>query len=274
MDKATNPHGSPVNIDNRSELAKYKNVSLHYSAVAPTPTQWVLLIQLEGSSDYAVNQDPITLHKGDACLLRPTDYFRSQSNGRCLSFLVDMEYVRSLSSLLDGALYEDLSSSPESLRFSLSDNLLSSLAQKTAQLGTPQTIEYNRSCILLFQELYIQFLTQHLYTPPKYPEWLTNLIVTLHDTRQFGLPLSQLASTTPYSYSRLTRVFKHYTGVSLIDYVTDIKLRYAKQLLSSTDMTMLAIASSLEFSVSYFNKLFKRKTGVTPGEYRRTHRKI
>ncbi len=258
MDKTTHP------------LEKHGNVSLRFAPVAPTSDCWVMLIQLEGLTKCEINQDWFGLQKAEACLLRSTDQCQFQNLGRCLSFLVASDYIRSLSNLLDVNLYAELLHSAKPLRFTLTDDFLNTASQKaaaTAMLTAPT--DYNRSCMLQFQELYIQFLTQHSYESTKYPEWLASLLLSLQDVNLFGMSMSQLASTTPYSYSRLSRLFRCYTGVSLIDYVTDVKIRHAKELLTNTNMTMLAIASKLEFSISYFNKLFKKKVGVTPGEYRK-----
>ncbi len=254
------------------------NVSLRFSPVAPTASCWVMLLQLEGTTGCEINRESVTLQKAEACLLRPTDHCRFQpcEDSRCLSFLVEADYIRSLSNLLDVNVYSELLSGGTRLCFTLPDGVLTSAGQKAAAIQQMQAApsEYNRSCILLFQELYLQFLTQHAYEPTNYPDWLTSLLLSLQDVNLFGMSMSQFASTTPYSYSRLSRLFQNYTGVSLIDYVTEVKIRHAKELLKNTDMTMLAIASKLEFSISYFNKLFKRKVGITPGEYRKINQKL
>ncbi len=253
------------------------NVSLRFSPIAPTASCWVMLLQLEGATMCEINRDSVTLLKTEACLLRPTDRCRFQpcEGSGCLSFLVESDYIRSLSNLLDVNLYPELLNGAKLLRFTLTDDFLRGADQKAtateAMRATPS--EYNRSCMLQFQELYIQFLTQHAYEPTNYPDWLASLLLSLQDVNLFGMSMSQFASTTPYSYSRLSRLFRNYTGVSLIDYVTDVKIRHAKELLKNTNMTMLAIASKLEFSISYFNKLFKRKVGITPGEYRKKNQK-
>ncbi len=276
MNKTTSLNEANIKTD--SQPGRNRNVSVRFSAVAPTSAYWVLLIQLAGALPFQINRASAVLEQADACLLRPSDHcrFLDKQNPDCLSFLVDEDYIRSLSILMDANLYSNLVQDSQPLRFTLSETRMAALEQKIQSIKEydPASTEYSRSCMLLFQELYVQFLAQHSYEPPKYPEWLTSLIVSLQDVNLFGVPMSQIASTTPYSYSRLSRLFQNYTGVSLIDYVTDVKIRYAKQLLRSTDMTMLAIASKLEFSISYFNKLFKRKVGITPGEYRKNHREI
>ncbi len=271
--------GKEMAMDKTQSISEnHGKVSLRFSPAAPTAACWVMLLQLEGITKCEINREPVTLQTAQACLLRPTDRCRFQvceDNG-CLSFLVESDYIRSLSNLLDVNLYPELLNSTKLLQFTLTDDFLRVAGQKAAEtekmLATPS--EYNRSCMLQFQELYIQFLTQHAYEPTNYPDWLASLLLSLQDVNLFGMSMSQFASTTPYSYSRLSRLFQNYTGVSLIDYVTDVKIRHAKELLKNTNMTMLAIASKLEFSISYFNKLFKRKVGITPGEYRKRNQKM
>ncbi len=130
-----------------------------------------------------------------------------------------------------------------------------------------------RTCKLIFYELYLEFLNQFLSPPADHPDWLLRFLVLLQDVSTFSMPVSQLAQATPYSYSRLIRIFKRHIGMSLVDYITDVKINYAKSLLKNTDMTMLSISYSLGFSVSYFNRLFKKEAGVPPGEYRKAHQK-
>ncbi len=249
-----------------------------------THIHWELLIVLSGTVTHEINGHTYTLKKGDACLIRPQDCHRmfgsmpSESGSyQHLNFLIRSAFLEHHSHLLDPALYESLMASSEPLRFNLEDQILSSVIKRTItiQASDPSSPrpESLRACKLVFQELYLCFLNQYLSPPSAYPEWLLRFLVLLQDVNSFNIPVSQLARTTPYSYSRLIRLFKSYTGVSLVDHITDVKIAYAKSLLKHTNMTMLAVASTLDFSVSYFNKLFKKREGITPGEYRRKHQR-
>ena len=56
-------------------------------------------------------------------------------------------------------------------------------------------------------------------------------------------------------------------------YITDVKMEKAAELLSGTDRWVHEIMESVGYQKSqYFSKIFKEKYGVTPNEYRRTHR--
>ena len=67
----------------------------------------------------------------------------------------------------------------------------------------------------------------------------------------------------------LLRVFKKQEGVTILQYINDLKLAKAKQMLSDTDMQIKEIATKLGFTSSgYFGRFFKSKLGVTPNVYR------
>lgn len=65
------------------------------------------------------------------------------------------------------------------------------------------------------------------------------------------------------------RIFKTTTGLTPITFIHQLRLRYAKQLLKNTDLSMTEISDRIGFnSSSYFSKLFSRNNGMTPTQYR------
>lgn len=84
------------------------------------------------------------------------------------------------------------------------------------------------------------------------------------------LTIDEVAAHIGRSRAWLTRQFKKETGLTVNQYQLNCKLRDAKRLLAYTDMTLSEIASYLAFSSqAYFQTVFRRETGMTPGEYRR-----
>ena len=66
-------------------------------------------------------------------------------------------------------------------------------------------------------------------------------------------------------------LFKQYTGKTIVSYLNDLKLIRAKELLRNTDYTIGEIAVDLNYeSVSSLNHNFKRFTGLTPTEFRKS----
>ena len=72
------------------------------------------------------------------------------------------------------------------------------------------------------------------------------------------------------SISHLTRLFKEYTGLTPNEYVSQIRINKAMQLLSKSNDTILEIAYDVGFkSLSNFYKCFKQNAGIAPKEYRK-----
>ncbi|GAA3404230.1 response regulator [Paenibacillus hodogayensis] len=68
----------------------------------------------------------------------------------------------------------------------------------------------------------------------------------------------------------VSRLFKKKVGESLIHYLQQYRVDRAKVYLTETDMNVGDVGRSVGFaSDNYFNKIFKRTTGLTPSEYRK-----
>jgi transcriptional regulator GlxA family with amidase domain len=73
----------------------------------------------------------------------------------------------------------------------------------------------------------------------------------------------------------LKRRFKQATGLTLMDYVQNLRIEEAKRLLESSDQPVEEICFTAGYEdLSFFRRLFKRRTGVTPARYRRVFQPI
>jgi len=89
-----------------------------------------------------------------------------------------------------------------------------------------------------------------------------------------NITLSDVASEVHVSPYYLSRLFKEVCGVNFQDYLTDLRISRAKQLLRNSDLACLAVGARVGYSSpSYFSQIFKRSTGKSPGEYREAVRK-
>ena len=68
----------------------------------------------------------------------------------------------------------------------------------------------------------------------------------------------------------LKRRFKAATGATLIGYVQNLRIEEAKRMLEQGEGSSDEIAAAVGYeNFAFFRRLFKRSTGLTPGEYRR-----
>ncbi|MGG1555234.1 helix-turn-helix domain-containing protein [Paenibacillus ferrarius] len=77
-------------------------------------------------------------------------------------------------------------------------------------------------------------------------------------------------SASPYT---LSRSFKQVMGVNFVDYLLQLRIDRAKELLLGTELKINEVAERVGYQHSYFNKLFKGNVGLTPTQYRDQSRK-
>jgi AraC-like DNA-binding protein len=91
----------------------------------------------------------------------------------------------------------------------------------------------------------------------------------IREALESDLTIQQVAEEMGVSYSNFRKLFKEYTGLSPATYQQDLRLQRAKELLSTTDLSVKEIAYRLNFeSPDYFSAKFKIKTGRRPSELR------
>lgn len=91
----------------------------------------------------------------------------------------------------------------------------------------------------------------------------------IREALESNLTIQQVAEDMGMSYSNFRKLFKEHTGISPAVYQQDLRLQRAKELLSTTDMSVKEIAYRLNFeSPDYFSAKFKAKTGRRPSELR------
>ena len=91
----------------------------------------------------------------------------------------------------------------------------------------------------------------------------------IRESLESSLTIQQVAEELGVSYSNFRKLFKEHTGFSPAVYQQDLRLQRAKELLTTTDMSVKEIAYLLNFdSPDYFSSKFKIKTGRRPSELR------
>jgi len=84
------------------------------------------------------------------------------------------------------------------------------------------------------------------------------------------LKMEEIAEVVSFSPQHLTRMFKEELGMTLSDYITQVRIEEAKRLLRISDFSITEISDHLNFYDStYFTKVFKKETGITPTAFRR-----
>ena len=65
-------------------------------------------------------------------------------------------------------------------------------------------------------------------------------------------------------------IFKSYTDLTFVEYLTERRVEKAKQLLKNTDKSIADISEAVGYKEPhYFSMIFKKSTGITPKNYRK-----
>lgn len=103
---------------------------------------------------------------------------------------------------------------------------------------------------------------------------LENLVALIDDRLRVSPSLHEMGLFTGLSPSHFARKFRQSTGLSLERFVNRRRLQAAFARLEDADVPLAHVAHELGFSSqSHFTRLFSGLTGLTPGKYRRQHRR-
>lgn len=88
-----------------------------------------------------------------------------------------------------------------------------------------------------------------------------------------NLMLQDVAGEVGMSQSHFSTVFAQETGITFTQYLTALRIGKARELLAATAMRSSEIAFAVGYNdAHYFSYLFKKHTGMTPSEYRRSNK--
>lgn len=92
----------------------------------------------------------------------------------------------------------------------------------------------------------------------------------IHEHITEVIRLDEIANEVYVSPNYLSSVYKKVTGKSLIEYIHQEKVAYAKTLMEQSPSSVADVARQLGFeNVYYFSKIFKKETGFPPSHYQR-----
>ena len=92
----------------------------------------------------------------------------------------------------------------------------------------------------------------------------------LEDNYMFDLSLDSVGEILHISQAYLSAQFKKYQKMNFLDCLTELRINAAKELLADPFRSSAEVASMVGYEdASYFARAFKKRTGMTPTQYRR-----
>lgn len=102
-------------------------------------------------------------------------------------------------------------------------------------------------------------------------EYVKNAVTYIHHHYDCDIQVKDIAASVNVHPGYFHRIFKASMGCTVMDYLANIRIEKAKMLLAHTDIPITDIASYIGInSREYFSSLFKKHTGSTPLNYRKS----
>lgn len=160
----------------------------------------------------------------------------------------------------------------EAAKVGLSEYILRMLEEY--QSGQPSRYSILHGCLLLLlAEVHRHFRqpeTAKIRPSIKHLEMLRESVREMECDLEHAWTLSELAERAHLSPSRFSALFSQAAGMSPMNYLLQLRLDYAVQLLERSTMSILEIADQSGFrNLSNFNRLFLRYRGISPSEMRK-----
>ena len=128
-------------------------------------------------------------------------------------------------------------------------------------------------CGLLYQ-LFAQ-LAQVQNRPSADKGYLSQAVSYIESNYAQDLQVAQIADMIGLNRSYFCRVFKRQMGMSPQDYIVAYRLEQAEKLLCGTKLSQKEIARQVGYPDVYaFSRMFKRRYGIAPGQFRASHLKL
>jgi len=149
---------------------------------------------------------------------------------------------------------------------------LISLYKRAIIIADSQEASYQQAlsgivCNLVSMSIYLS--RNKDFSKANITEQINKVKIAIHENINTITP-EKLAETIYMSYSKFRKIFKEYTGFAPSQYIQEVKMNMAKEMLTHTSKPIKEIAFELGYeNKDYFFTIFKKVTGFTPITYRK-----
>lgn len=245
-----------------------------------------IVLIMNGTIRHLCNGIQTRLNRNDLVILRPGDTHRyiREENVPCThrDLMISIAQTKYSAQYVNSQLFSVLLLTDKPPVLHISENTRNYIEEKIAVINKMKYYEeslkasiqngFIASLLSLFFENVEAADNASLST--QYPYWFNQFLSLLHTPEVILGGIKTIKEKTDYNYSYVCRIFKKYTGVTITDYLQNIRLNAAAIQLVNSNTPVINIAMDVGYdSISYFNCIFKKKFKMTPQEYRSSQSK-
>lgn len=264
-----------------------------YNAAWSSHSYYEFMLDFSGEFCVSLGETTYSLTKGDVLVIKPNQPHRVEPKGPEEFKLISIVMSEKFSDYLQ---YRDINWNPLVL---FEKNLLMPVLhfhgkhlERLEQMMYMLVAESENKQI--FQDVFIADISELIvleigrYCGSIYPEivrnavyndvfkdipyMLKNILEYINSNYQnSSLTLSSIAERFWVNPSYLSRYFKTYMGINIVQYIRSMRIFYAKSLLQSSDMSIAEVAEKVGVkSASHFSKIFENEVGESPSKFRKS----
>ncbi|MCJ8012978.1 AraC family transcriptional regulator [Paenibacillus sp. KQZ6P-2] len=129
------------------------------------------------------------------------------------------------------------------------------------------TIEHYKMLILSILDDVLQLINEKRAGAQ---DIINTVLSYIENHYQDDISLDSIASKLNMSTGYLSLYIKENTGINFIDHLNGIRLKHAKHMLQSTNLSIQGVGMQVGYrNATSFIRMFKKETGVTPGDFRK-----
>lgn len=214
-----------------------------------------LTLLFRGSMTYEINGEQLVMNAGDVICLPPGTR-RARDEGTERTDFISFNFT-----------VKDAPTLPESAKKLIGGDirlLVAALDEFSQRLyvDAKEKSTHVLACILLILEDKIK--------EKSYSTLTLKIIEYIHANISSKITLGDIGEAMFFSPVYCDSVFRNEVGKPIIDYLIDVRITEAKNLLVGGILSLTDVSESVGFSdYNYFSRVFKKRTGYTPSEYKR-----
>lgn len=266
------------NIDFPEEFRVLSCYNSDASTEMHTHDYYELIVTHTPNINHLVNGKNFCLENNSIVFIRPHDSHRFYREDKLYSFtnlavscnMLDKMFVflgKSFPSKL-------LLSSDFPPVVNLSENDAADVKELFNKLNTikiDDTYEKHIFCKMLLTTIFIRYFSHYKTesAAKSVPGWLSDLRAEMLNSANFVSGMEAMLRISGKSKAHLSRSFKKYYNETIVDFLTDLRLNYAANLLKNSNLSITDIIYECGYNnPGYFFYKFKEKYGVSPKKYR------
>lgn len=270
-------------LDSETEIHYAFHKSLKSITSIHSHNFYELFLIVKGEVLHLINDKVQKLNEGTLVFIRPSDIHSYQRSDKKECQIINLAFrqstVKELFSFLSGGFPSDFlmnSKLPAQVNLSASEKEM--LSVKLEYLNTMSREDKSKikstARVLLF-EIFTKYFSANFDNQKKQtPEWLDSLLSEMQKKENFTGGIRQFYRLTNKTPEHLSRVLKKYLNSSPTDYINELKLNYAANLLSNSDESISIISIEVGYeNLSHFYHLFKKKFNTSPSSFRKQNHK-